>query len=310
MCRKRFMILISIIFIFNAACSPLSNQNNLRKTSQVKSPVSIFIKLADEQGFVEKTQKNLCYFLEKNFLKGNLEIKATNEKPIKIQLITLLDYKPFKTMPLIVFPNKTNVVPFEITVKEDGIHDLVFLAIIAPQQHSYNTDFRYSSSSLVMALRTNIVKNAGETSQTPYSLRGDVTIANSDLPPLSLSKSKPSENKKIWIKEEVNDNEQLAFWINLNNKSIENSYAVLVFLDNEQVPVFNKHKDVVGYISAEKNTMISIPVNLPEPMKKGVHELFSIAVPNPFIPLIDNQGKTIQRDIFIRPSLRVGINVL
>ena len=308
MLRKTLILMLITLVFFNYGCSFKQEENNINKRDGNNNYLSFFTELDNEQGITENSSRNFIYYLKDDIFKGDLLIDATSPKPVTCQLIVLLDYKQIDSIPITLNPEKRNAVPFEVSVQKNGTHDLIFLLIELSNQHSLDKAFRFTTSELILGQRVNVVKgNNGNTPKISF-LENDIEETSNRYPPLIINKS-ASDKDVYWFKEAIDPSvDKMKYYVHLSNKSNqENSYAFLAFLDNNQIPI-DSELDVC-YTSLNKNKMISVPATLTLPKEKGIHELFVISVPNPYIKLKENLTKPSPSDTFVISSSRVGLEI-
>jgi len=117
------------------------------------------------------------------------------------------------------------------------------------------------------------------------------------------------DNRTAWITETVGQDQTLDYYIHLgNDEHPDVPYAVVAFLDWQQVPIAANGKETVfGVI--EKGGRLTLPAEVQIPSTGHVHELQIVYIVDPYRPeSVAGQSETsMSVHSFIIPSLGIGL---
>jgi hypothetical protein len=239
--------------------------------------------------------------LEKFISIGNL---IDNSRKYKILLFVdfkqssfLVDNNKVKSFDVEIDSNKTLEIPVAIDNLENGFHDIFFAIVKNPDNKSLDNKYRVMTDmSHMLFIRFNTVVESSTKPKINFT-----EFKTSNNPRLSGVILTKENNYKSWLTEKVKANQELKYYIHLENNSYKNinEYAVIVLQDWKQVPIKDQEAlfTKVGY-----NQSISIPSAVTTPSKRGVTDLTPILIHNPYGNLEDQIGN-------IETAIRVGLDV-
>ncbi|MGE1109201.1 hypothetical protein ACQJ2X_24825 [Bacillus wiedmannii] len=191
-------------------------------------------------------------------------------------------------------------IPIEIPPLPKGLHDITFVIAKFPDKKTLDEEFRkQTDSSNLLFVRLSTVVGGDETvnNQVKFNSYGEKKTEDM-LDGVYIAKE---NNYKRWLTQDVTKDNDLNFYTKVgNNSNTRKQYALIQFFDWEQMK-FIDNKDVLFY-DLEPNTVYSIKSKIPIKKDKGVYDLTSILIHNPFqkVTIYNQQVDT---------AIRVGVNV-
>lgn len=264
---------------------------------------------------------NLTQFLEKNeSLEGYLQVTNAMNNKNEYLLFALVDYRqvPFyingeKNLTHIVDLNSMESMfySFEIDKLSTGNHDLLLGAFLNPHEDSLDRDYRMDTDFALMGSKRLSV-SVGNNSKPFYAFEKPDTICTSPYPLEGLLVNKEPCSPKAWLTENVTKNEILDYFINIGNtkKRDKRTFAIVQFLDYEQIPLDQNNSEYVYLGTLEDGDKGSISASLAVPNNTGVHELIVVWISDPYENLEILPGiRNTDLEGRVEPSIRIGLNV-
>ncbi|GAB4581622.1 MAG: hypothetical protein Fur0022_43710 [Anaerolineales bacterium] len=264
----------------------------------------------------------MTYFLEENeSFQGTYYL--LNQQPAEsYALICLLDYKQTPCLfdgkdasPyfLEMGENEERTFSFETPAIEKGFHDLAILAFSKVDEHDTSESFRYSTDfNYLFSTRAAILADTPPDELPLIEYEKGVFIEESPSPlngvVINLSPDSYSEGIRAWLHEVIQPGQTLDYYIQLgNDDEPDQTYAVLSFLDFQQIPV--NENQLVAYVSLPTGYRMTIPASLTVPEETGIHELVIVIVRNPYRIREDLSTRKLILPDGIESSIRVAIEV-
>ncbi len=264
---------------------------------------------------------NLTQYLQENeSLEGSLQITNAINQKNEYLIMALVDYKlvPFSvngsknnTHIVTLDSMETQLYPFEIENLTAGFHDILILTFLNPNQHSLNREYRISTDFALMGrIRLNaLVENNTKPVIEYQHLR---KLCNASYPLEGILVNQQPCSPKMWLAENVTAGDKLDYFINIGNnrRQEQRTFAIIQFLDYEQIPLDLEKNDFVYLGKLNNGEKVSIPASLIVPKEKGVHELIVVWILDPYADVEKSPGVR-NKEIEKReePSIRIGLNV-
>jgi hypothetical protein len=272
------------------------------------------------QSYAPEVGMNVTRFLQENeSLEGYARITNAMYTDNQYLLFMLVDYRtvPFYvegnkglTHLLALKPMEDNFYSFKLDNLSKGYHDVILGVFLNPYEHSLGTNYRMSTDFALMGrIRLNVI-----VSNSYYPL------PEFNTPRISCEKNYALEGLLVttdscshmgWFSENVSKEQKLNYFINLgNNNDDQRTFALIQFLDYQQIPLHDNSSDYVYYGYLSNGGKASIPASLIAPNATGVHELIAVWVSDPYNNLEISPGVINDRiEGRIEPSIRVGLSV-
>lgn len=231
-------------------------------------------------------------------------------------VFTLLDYK----QQTFFFNNQTaklhlvnlsrfedNFYYFQINNISKGFHDLVFIVVLNPYEHSLSKEYRYFTDMGKMGdKRLNLFVGGVTDAQIIDTFNGTPCPSSYVLNGLLVNKKACSSNS--WLSEKIKEKEDLNYFINVgNDDEILRSFALMTFLNYEQIPLNFDDKELTVFGKLKKGEKRSIPANLTIPKEGGIDELMVVWILDPYEKLETSPGVRAEIDARVEPSIRIGL---
>ncbi|MBE7121982.1 hypothetical protein [Bacillus cereus] len=326
------ILLVSILLLFSGCTKETEKKQENQTNNQPKISLdstnfkSTIASTAnrDKLPFAESGGINLGIYnqngeIEKDF-NFNIEENQSLKKFISLgnliktdrvyKMFLLVDYKQSefkvddrelaKSFTFKVGAGESIEIPIEIPSLPKGLHDITFVIAKFPEKKTLDEEFRkQTDSSNLLFVRFSTVVGGDETvnNQVKFNSYGEKKTEDI-LDGVYIAKE---NNYKRWLTQDINKDKDLNFYTKVgNNSNTKKQYALIQFFDWEQME-FIDNKDVLFY-DLEPNTVYSIKSEIPIKKEKGVYDLTSILIHNPFqkVTIYNQQVDT---------AIRVGVNV-
>lgn len=169
----------------------------------------------------------------------------------------------------------------------EGMHDLIFLIFEGPDEHTTTPEFRGESRDLFNFYRVNLC--VGE-STSPPSIAYTPFSEPDEFAPQGMYLYTISREVLLdpwqtpWYSENLNPGQEVGYYATLNNpEPFPTGFALVAFLNFEQVPVAPDHMVFYGQVESQKRA--SVETSLVAPIEPGSYELLVLMVDNPYIDL-------------------------
>jgi small GTP-binding protein len=189
--------------------------------------------------------------------------------------------------------NESIEIPVTLKNIPSGKHDLLFAIIKYPNENNLDNDFRINTDmNNILFMRYQL--NVGLSKDYPnFKISSYVEKDNNVITGIFINKT---QNLDGWLKDTVNPGSIINYNIHVGNQSKSDvTYAILVMLDWEQIPINNEPFVIVN---VKPNKEVIIPHSLKMPKDHDIHNLVAILIEDQFIS--DNSK-------IIETSIRVGI---
>ena len=322
------LFFFSLIIIGYSVYNNDSNTLRFFENGTIKSVEYDERKLSESFGFGiyhsynPRVGMNSTQFLKENeSFEGYLRITNAMNKENQYLLFALVDYR---AVPFYINGTKNQTHLIKLGAMDDsfyflkidnlstGHHDLLLGTFLNPYVNSLDENYRMSTDLAFMgSKRLNIViengsmpmpefRNSRIFCESPYALEGILVNKKSCAP-------------NAWLTENVEKDEVLEYFINIGNNERRNqrTFAIIQFLDYEQIPIKNNTSEYVylGYLN--RGEKASIPASLIMPNSTGVNELIVVWISDPYENLEISPGiRNINLEGRVEPSIRIGLNVM
>lgn len=168
-----------------------------------------------------------------------------------------------------------------------GMHDLVFLIFERPDEHTTNPEFREESRDLFDFYRVNLYVGGSASppsiTYTPFSEPDEFAPQGMYL--YTISREVLLDPWQTpWHYEILNPGQEVRYYATLNNpERFPTQFALVAFLNFEQVPFTPDHMVFYGQVESQKRA--SVETSLIPPPSPGPYELLVLMVDNPYIDL-------------------------
>ena len=169
----------------------------------------------------------------------------------------------------------------------EGMHDLIFLIFERPDEHTTNPEFRGESRDLFDFYRVNLY--VGESASAPSiaytSFSEPDEFAPQGMYLYTISREVLLDPWQTpWDSESLNPGQEVGYYATLNNpEPFPTRFALVAFLNFEQVPFAPDHMVFYGQVESQKRA--SVETSLIAPINPGPYELVVLMVDNPYIDL-------------------------
>jgi hypothetical protein len=264
---------------------------------------------------------NITQHLQKNeSMEGRVQITNAIHQKNDYLIMVLVDYKSVN-FSINGMKNKTHIVTqgpmisqiytFEIENLTAGFHDVIILTFLNPYEHSLNKEYRRATDFALMgAIRMNVLV---ENNLKPAADFKHVEIlCNTSYPLEGILVNKEACSPNMWTSENVTQGEKLDYSINIGNnkKTEQRTFAIIQFLDYEQIPLNHNETELVYLGQLNNSEKGSIPASLIVPKEKGVHELIVVWISDPYENVEMSPGvRNTDLEGRAEPSIRIGLNV-
>lgn len=196
---------------------------------------------------------------------------------------------------------------FQIDNISKGFHDFAIIVLLNPYEHSLKKEYRYSTDMAKMGdKRFNLF--VGGVNNTPIKDSFDSMPCPSSYVLNGLLANKEACSPNAWFSEEIDGMEKINYFINVgNDEEIIRSFALMAFLDYEQIPLRLNDKELTTFGKLKKGEKRAFSANLTLPNEEGVHELMVIWVLDPYEKLETSPGVRTRIDARVEPSIRIGL---
>lgn len=231
-------------------------------------------------------------------------------------VFTMLDYK----QQTFLFNNQTaklhlvnlsrfedNFYYFQINNISKGFHDLVFIVVLNPYEHSLSEEYRFSTDMAKMGnQRLNLFVGGVIDVQIKDTFNGTSCPSSYILNGLLVNKEACSSN--AWFSEKITEKEGIYYFINVgNDDEILRSFALMTFLDYEQIPLNSDDKELTVFGKLKHGEKRAFLANFTIPKKGGINELMAIWILDPYEKLETSPGVLAEIDARVEPSIRIGL---
>ncbi len=246
---------------------------------------------------------------------GWLRITNAMYESNQYMVFALLDYK----QQTFLFNNQTaklhllnldrfedNFYYFQINNISKGFHDLVIIVVLNPYEHSLSKEYRYSTDMAKMGdKRLNLFVGGVNDVQIEDTFNSIPCPSSYVLNGLLVNKKACSPN--AWFSEKIKE-EEINYFINVgNDDEILRSFALMAFLDYEQIPLNLNYKELTVFGKLKQGKKKAFFANLTLPKEGGVHELMVIWALDPYKKLETSPGVRAKIDARVEPSIRIGL---
>ena len=192
-----------------------------------------------------------------------------------------------------------------------GLHDLILLTFFNPDEHSTETRFRQNSRFMYHFYRTTIYvgEKANQPSVRYTQFVEDDPLAQKGINIFTASKSRLEDPWQTpWHVEDALTGQHISYFVRWNNtQPTINTFALIAFLNFEQVPL--QSADPVLYGRFEPHKQANIAAQFQVPKEPGQAEFLVLLVENPYLALDQQAEKETPQPFFVFSSDRVLVNV-
>lgn len=252
----------------------------------------------------------LSYFLkDEQAWDKFISISNMTDKSLVYKLLLFVDYKQslfqiddtqVQDFTFKIDSKQTMEIPITIDNLADGLHDILLLIVIDPNIKSLDSKFRSTTANNnLLYFRFNIIVNK-ESYQTSDLVKYEQRDLKDSFPGILLNREL-NDYKKNWWSDNLDIKEKLNFYAHISNKDFsEKQKCVLItLLDWKQVPF---GENIFIFTEVDRGKTITVPFEVQMPITKGVYDITSILVLNPFEKLNNSNFN-------ILTSARVGLKV-
>ena len=181
--------------------------------------------------------------------------------------------------------------PFELAEIEDGGHDFEIVVMFRPYENNtrFNEKFRVDVwTGRLASMRLNLF--VGNYSDLPALNYTNMSAISCCCGPEytdythgeGIHISKELCSRRVWSSEDVEPGGLLNYTINAGTYEHPVTFAMMVLLDYEPIPINVNGTELVIFGKFEPGEYVAIPASLIVPEEKGVHELLVLWFPVPY----------------------------
>lgn len=306
-------ILVSIYFTINYNYSnelPINNTTNDDNYNERGYGLRVYD--------IDGKKLDFNQYINNSTYQYNIDIINNNARLNQFLIIAMLDYN---VTPIYIDGSEytkylVNISKFNkstirvnMTNISKGNHDMIILVFIKPYEHSLEPKYRYSTDfSLLLGDRYNLIYSDISDCNNKINIwlnkRYDTSYPLDGL----LVNKQPFSNN-AWLVENTTSSSNLSYFINIGNKNTkERKFAVVEFLDYEQIPINYETNEYCIYGRLGIGEACAIESKIITPKEVGTHELVAVWISNPYENM-DTVDHNESLENYIEPSIRIGINI-
>lgn len=240
--------------------------------------------LLSSDGILESEQN---FSIDSSTLKKSILIGNMFEEKREYKLLLFIDYQQasfwvdsieYASYDLKIGENATQEIPFEIRNLPDGQHDIIFVVVKFPNEHTLEEEFRkYTDSENLLFVRFNVT--VGKSNDFPKYEKTNIELQQETILD-GVFLSEESDVLRRWLTKETTD-ENVDCFIHVGNQTNQEnqSIVVIVLLDWKQIE-FYEDNDVI-FTEVPFANQICIPATIHLQKTDLVQELTVISIRNP-----------------------------
>ncbi|MEA4895896.1 MAG: hypothetical protein VB064_11645 [Oscillospiraceae bacterium] len=313
--KKYFILLLGCLLISSGCSNDTYSQNRLKQieetivdnnTQPYMSGGGVSLGLYDVEGKIEETKS---FKLNKNeSFKKIIALGNMIDSDRTYRILLFVDFNQYSFLvngnEVLAYDfkagqNEYSAIPIEINNLSEGFHDIFFVIVKDSDVKSLDIDYRnHTDMNNLLFIRFNVT--VGNNSVPTIEFKPLNSTGEAILDGVFLSKE--TDKLKRWSVDNTTISTQLNFNIHVGNKAYneQQNYALITLLDWKQVNFYNNQNLI--FFSLNKGTQSYISASINTPDKKGVYDLVSILINNPYEPLTIKNSN-------IETGIRVGLNV-